>query len=448
MIKDRSEDTLPQDSIPYIDTDIMNNNKLVLINHLKLIITLTTALTSIVTIQNRTQAVTFQFLPAEETSDTVINQFKAAGDFWSQYLHDDVTINVEIGFTTLTDNFIGAANPSMVRVKYADAINQFVTDQTSNDDQIAINHLSTNSDGGINRLINNTDSWFGTTHQDKSTKDLWLTSANAKALGIIKGDSESIDGSIVLNSSVNWDFNHTDGVAEDGFDLFTTAAHEIGHLLGFVSGVDMLDYYQLGMGKTDEDYNFVTAMDLFRHSEASYLANLEDETLGINDGITIDWRSGSSWLEELLGTEAKYFSIDGGKTKIANFSQGQSYDGYQTSHWEEGSNRGIMTPKLEMGESKEISNLDLQLLDVAGWDVERKADTDYGKSSLAYTQAGEDKLYGMSWGRTSQGSTAWSFYMQGNSTSSTVAQVPEPASTMGLISLGLLGLHSLRKRFQ
>ncbi|MEL7054526.1 MAG: PEP-CTERM sorting domain-containing protein, partial [Cyanobacteria bacterium J06588_5] len=53
-------------------------------------------------------------------------------------------------------------------------------------------------------------------------------------------------------------------------------------------------------------------------------------------------------------------------------SQSSGGDGYQGSHWKEtdGTPLGVMNPSLQKGKTNQISQLDLTLLDVIGWDLE------------------------------------------------------------------------------
>ena len=73
------------------------------------------------------------------------------------------------------------------------------------------------------------------------------------------------------------------------------------------------------------------------------------------------------------------FSIDGLETVLAEFSTGNDEesggDGYQASHWERRYDPlGIMDPTLWYQERAEISALDLQSLDVIGWDLTAAAE--------------------------------------------------------------------------
>lgn len=130
------------------------------------------------------------------------------------------------------------------------------------------------------------------------------------------------------------------------------AAHEMGHALGFISGVDILDWYSQpiqGGPYTENNLSYVYSLDLFRYSLSSYEAR------------AIDWTA---------DTRDKYFSIDGGTTSLGLFSTGSIYgDLQQASHWKDSRYLGIMDPTAASGEMLSISTLDLTAFDVIGWDL-------------------------------------------------------------------------------
>ncbi|WP_293119917.1 NF038122 family metalloprotease [Moorena sp. SIO4G3] len=139
-------------------------------------------------------------------------------------------------------------------------------------------------------------------------------------------------------------------------DFLSVAMHEIGHILGFVSGVDstILADYDASDEMNLERLMRTTALDMYRYSELS-----EDEKK----------------LELGYGANA-YFSIDGGNKALAYFSEGKDLnlgdggDGYQASHWDGyGNDLGIMKPALGWGERSDISALDLRAFDVIGFDL-------------------------------------------------------------------------------
>ena len=131
------------------------------------------------------------------------------------------------------------------------------------------------------------------------------------------------------------------------------ALHELGHSLGFVSGLDgLIEIDELYSGDTEVEG--FTALDLMRYSDAS---------------VTIENPDGS--VSDLSFGGAAYFSLDGGETALAEFEAG---DVYQASHWQRFQNAiGIMDPTLGYQERTNISQLDLQAFDVLGWDVDYDA---------------------------------------------------------------------------
>ncbi len=153
---------------------------------------------------------------------------------------------------------------------------------------------------------------------------------------------DGIDARIAFNSDFNWDFSSSRPINSNAYDFVDVAAHEIGHSLGFFSSVDDLRSYNRTLPDSNSLLN-VSALDLFRYSADSTAQKAIDFTLS--------------------GTD-KYFSLDGGKTKIASFETGQ---GYQASHWLDNQGIGIMDPTSALGETRGISDRDLRAFDAIGW---------------------------------------------------------------------------------
>lgn len=334
------------------------------------------------------QAVSFNFTYNPDVSSQFVNGFTTAGNLWSQHLNDDVKLNIHIELDGLPDGILGGARPGMVRVNYNDFLTAAFRDQVSASDALAFNSLQLNQkgqdllktynlnqisrneitfddknsfamlvDGSVSSSSNNGNGQAnGHAYIDQDGNDnnrtIWLTRANAKAIGLIPGNNAQVDATIRISSSALWDFDRSNGTSPDAYDFLSVAQHEIGHVLGFVSGVDVLNVMHMSAAGTstsitDTSLTYVSPMDLFRYSEASS-----------KQGV-FDWSM----------TGDKYFSIDGGRTSLAAFATGASNDDYQSSHWANQRNPlGIMNPILEKGQQLNISTLDLQLLDVVGWD--------------------------------------------------------------------------------
>ncbi|MFK8185041.1 MAG: NF038122 family metalloprotease [Phormidesmis sp.] len=284
--------------------------------------------------------------------------FELAAMVWSSYLEDDVTINLHIASSASLGQdgqAVGGAIPILHEQHYGVYQEYAEADATSELDEEAVEHLQNG---------NTVDLLVDGQVVDGSTNIL-LTSAQAKALGMdealdLEGggtwdrdlvDPDALDGYILVSNAFDWNYDYTrSGEAPEGtLDFMSMALHEIGHQLGFVSGLDgALDLNQLYSGETQAEG--FTALDLFRHS-------LESGEILNPDGAVSDLTVGQN----------SYFSVDGGETNLANFSDGVDY---QASHWERLQVAiGILDPTLAYQERTSLSLLDLQALDVLGWDI-------------------------------------------------------------------------------
>ncbi len=331
---------------------------------------------------------------------------------WEDQLKDPVTLNINFSFSdTLPTGILGGSKPAMVKVNYKDYLTALTQDALSNDDWITVkrklaglgmksqfnNYLegsiqrrevtldtTKTFDLLINSEFNNSNSTtiatispikgqptFLDNNNNNNNQTIWLTSGNAKALGLVASDNVTsserpLDASIVFSDGVNWDMDSSDGINANAYDFRTVVLHEVGHALGFVSGTDAIEYLNSNSNEklSDHQLTYVTPINTYTYSA-------ESKGLGV-----IDLRLGQ-------GIE-KYISFDGGETPLTNnrgdmalLSTGGTSvggDGYQTSHWKNSTSAlGIMTPTLAMGESLSISTLDLRLLDVTGWELSHRS---------------------------------------------------------------------------
>ncbi len=246
------------------------------------------------------------------------------------------------------------------------------------------------------------------------------------------------------------------------------------------------------------------ALDLFRYSPEH--GNTIDLTLdGEDKFFSLDQENaiatdGTQVYENLADCFA--FSSNSGECTTAYFSKGLLIvdqngnvlgDGYQGSHWKQrlqlGTNNaiGIMDPALGYATTREITALDLIAFDVAGWDLaegleqmietgqiifDRETlvtalwDEAQNQAANAQTMARADaepiiqsmlrnsQVYNSCWlypwlpGCQGGG---WQTFLAQNLLAQEVIpsepeKVPEPTATVGLFSLGLLGLISRWKR--
>ncbi len=327
------------------------------------------------------KALDFNFTYAPGTTIDQMIGYEMAGKYWSNYLADDVTLNIFIESTNmLPKNVIGGALPGITTQNFQQFRQSLGDDITSNNDQLAYDNYGKSKEFSTIARKNNDKNDFA---EIKGIKDINLTRANAKALGLINAKDKGLDAYILVSDlsqisrNISWDYYSPDDIVDKGsLDFFSVALHELGHTLGFVSGVDSpnwLNYLANGDKMDGKKMTYSYALDMFRlSSQSSDYKGTSDMSVG---GKPI-------------------FSIDGGSTTLATFSSGTRTDlggdGNQSSHWKSTGNvLGIMDPSLGLGQRRQITNLDAIAFDVIGWDLQNKTSnlkTVYGDAKTKLAQ--------------------------------------------------------------
>ena len=281
------------------------------------------------------------------------------------------------GLTTVNCNTSAGSTEHIE--SYATVRSALIADKTSADDTTATANLQAGS--ALTMLINRTSNSpngsgsatpYVDSDGDANNTTISMNSANAKALGLLAGNDPIVDAAITFNnnSAFNFDFDPTNGIAAGFYDFIGIATHEIGHALGFVSGVDILDFYsqpRRGGPFPDDQFTFVSTLDLFRYSALS------------KANSAIDWTADN---------RVKFFSIDGGTTMGASFSNGVNFgDGQQASHWKDNLGLGIMDPTAGRGELLSITANDIRAFDVIGYNL--------NNSSVAVPEPSSIALWGL-----------------------------------------------------
>lgn len=302
------------------------------------------------------QAVNFTFRDVSQNgpmSPEQLGAFQAAANYWSSKLTDNVTVYIDIAFDTLGPNILGGTSSTFTTSTYASIRSQLVADSKTARDASAVANLQ----AGPALTFLATQGFGGSRFDNDGSVNntlLGLTTANAKAMGYAIGTNvANPDANITFASGFAGDFVYTraGGVPSDKIDFITVAEHEIGHALGFVSGVDDIDFClgpqnQCGLPNTGNRFEgdwWYEPLDLFRYSAPG----------------TLDVRVGGT----------PYFSIDGGATGIESFSTGTKHgNGWQASHFTPDA-LNLMRPFVGNGEFYDATDRDLAAFDVIGWDV-------------------------------------------------------------------------------
>lgn len=306
---------------------------------------------------------TFNFINQGGASAQMMAGFTDAGALWSSRFNDPIILNVRVNASALGAGIIAHTDSFYDPYVYSNVRNAFVADRISPDDFSGVSHLQAGPNFSmlINRTGNNPagvvsstpyfDTGLGGAGQagPENNNTIRMTYANARALGLVSASDSNLDGIITFSNAVSFDYNRGDGINASQIDFVGVAAHEIAHLMGFVSGVDVLAGNAVAPGMNDNQLKFVTPLDLFRFSSRSVGA-------GGGDGV-IDWTADSA---------TKYFSLNGGATPIAEFSTGATYE---ESHWKNGAGLGIMNPTAGLGQLLSVSANDVRAFDAIGYNV-------------------------------------------------------------------------------
>ena len=304
------------------------------------------------------QALDFRFNYSSNVPLAAQQGMAAAAAHWSAALTDPVTVVISVGAVAVPGGAVADAQALSVETPYSLARSRMLADRSSQADNIAVASLATTR--SLPRLVNRTrDNPAGAgalqTYVDNTSFSISLTSANARALGVVVGASTAVcgivcDAFIRFNSTVAFDFDRSDGIAAGQYDFIGVMQHEIGHALGFVSGVDILDGLSPPTaGPFTAEIFQSTALDLFRYSSDSAARGVADFS---------------------ADTRPKYFSLDRGATAGPGFALGEVHgDGWQAGHWQPVGGLGLMAASGLPGTQLDISANDLLAMDVIGWNL-------------------------------------------------------------------------------
>ena len=204
---------------------------------------------------------------------------------------------------------------------------------------------------------------FGRLPQSAIPTDIGTTtyvlapSAQWRALGFINPvadpDSEQNDlgdpPAVGFNSAFDYDFDPSNGVDSNRIDFDSVAAHELGHVLGFMSNAG---YRELARNSPVA----VTIWDIFR----------------FRPGVTLD---GFATAQRILSSGGSQEFFDGSREVALSTGRpdGTGGDREQSSHWKDdrltGNYVGIMDPTLADGQRDTITENDLAALRSFGYTV-------------------------------------------------------------------------------
>jgi len=301
--------------------------------------------------QSTTQ-ININFGPLMGANASAMQTARRAAEFWEGVLQDDVQVVIDAEFDAAIP---GAGQMSWIPqpVPYDQARAAMIQDAGP-------------SEGYLNQLP-----LFSELVVDgaEPSTDLFLTTANMKALGLSGFNLQpsafggpDIDGAMTISTS----FNNSEA------DFFNVAIHEIGHALGFTSGIldqglangivnlTPMDLFRLAPGQGRADFTDAARVvdrtkfhvfydgGYYNPSEITTIPNLALGDIPLEEGVAVPNTDGLSCVDDTIYCQASHF-----KHRLDINNQFL----------------GVMDPILNPNAAPGATDQDKAVLDRIGWDV-------------------------------------------------------------------------------
>lgn len=256
----------------------------------------------------------------------------AAETYIESFFSDPITITINISFQPLGPGVLGGTSSSYGFVNYQPMRTQLVSDMDASDT------LQSSLSSGTTCPVR-----YGAGATVTNETRVFTTFANWKA---VDGTVAGADANMTFSTNFSFDYDPSNGVGGTSYSFQDVVIHEVGHAMGFTSGIDFR-------------VNDMETLDLFRFQRTDGSGDYNPDTLAEftarprlmaynspNDAHNTDFIS------------VEYRMSDGTP--------------YQASHFrEQAANIGLMDPALAPGQTfypAFYSTADVALFDVIGYD--------------------------------------------------------------------------------
>ena len=158
---------------------------------------------------------------------------------------------------------------------------------------------------------------------------IWVTTAQAKALGLAAANGTGLDGYIGLSSAYPFTYNNSNGVAAGTYDFSGVVAHELTEVMGRL---------MLTGGSIGPYSNSYSLLDLLHYSAPG--------------------------TRDFVATKAGYFSPDGGVTNGGNFN---TVSGGDAADWASSMGNNAYDAFSNAGVVNPVTSGDVTELNAIGW---------------------------------------------------------------------------------
>ena len=269
--------------------------------------------------------------PAGFTTDVV-----AAAQYFESMITTTAVVNLNVGYnevggSALGSGALGESQSNLTSIGYAALVSDLTAHSSSNaTDAAFLASLPATAPVGGN---------------------IWLTTAQAKALGVMSATNTAVDASVGFGVSTNFTFGDTNTsgtVAAGTYDFFATATHELSETMGRI----------LLVGQSINSAAAYTTLDLAHYSAA-----------GVRD---------------FTQSTAGYFSVNGGTTNLGTYNTVSGGDAGDWSSSSTGQANPVLNDSFDAfanpGVLETVSANDLAQLDAIGWNLSSAAPLPGGSS--------------------------------------------------------------------